>query len=93
MQIQVTQADIDQGREYMEMNRQRCSYCPVALAAARALKEDVLATFLFIRRIRDNERFSLPEAARDWICAFDGGNKVMKPLSFELDLDNPIKSN
>lgn len=75
MNIEVTQADIDEG------DACNCRECPVALAIARAVGVEVRVEYL---RVFIKEKIiHLPEQAVDFIDDFDSERPV-KPFSFDL---------
>jgi hypothetical protein len=78
LNIQVTQADIDEGHPLA------CASCPVALATSRAMhrpaRVDAFITVVGYPRLV----WSLPDAVYSFIKAFDAGLPVV-PFSFVLE--------
>ena len=80
MLIKVTKDHIENGK----IGQPDC--CPIALASGF---ENVS---VFVDEIRCyGEAYELPMIAQEFIENFDGGNEV-KPISFEIALDSPIKT-
>ncbi len=90
MTIHVTQAHINAGV------RQECRTCPIALALrgaiAHAPEVQVMSgSFVAFGSHGGAEIHRLPEAAQDFITAFDAGQPV-QPFSFELDIPVEVLS-
>lgn len=81
MTITVTQHDIDHGR------RGDCVWCPIALAASRAIGAEVYADGAEIFSINNRYQFQAetPEEACRFMEEFDAGEPVV-PFSFELEV-------
>lgn len=78
MRIFVTQEDIDKGE------RQKCTACPIALAASRALHQPNVLVDRFNVWVPGEERGRLmPDKAQLFVWKFDAGKRV-RPFEFEL---------
>lgn len=79
MYIQITQKDIDQGK--------RCHpvFCPVAIAASRALAKPVSCGY-FLMYIGYKTNVKLPKKVTNWICDFDEGIEV-RPFEFDINVE------
>lgn len=78
IQISVTADDINAGI------KNHCSKCPVALAVCRHLPmtEEVTSVSVWLG---DDKAIDLPATARNFIRAFDAGERV-EPIIFELEV-------
>lgn len=78
--IEVTQKDINDAR------KPNCWNCPIDFAAERVFEckaETSNKTILLLDELDVYGRFGLPDEAKQFVKAFDAGEKV-KPFTFEV---------
>lgn len=80
VEIRVTQTDIDIG------SRSDCKYCPISLAAERALRCRVVVGGFGFQALSDSENFvwfRFPPEASNFVYDFDRmGKDSVKPFTF-----------
>jgi hypothetical protein len=77
--LRITQAEIDRGK------RNNCGLCPVALAATRALGQDMWFDTQLLMPMVGGEPIQVPEEIAAWAVAFDRGER-MTPRDFPIDV-------
>lgn len=82
--VNVTQADIDAGKEL------DCEACPIALAVSRATGRKMVVARGEVAQCGGSWEVKLPRIAVNFVDRFDAGERVV-PFSFVIDL--PIEHN
>jgi len=81
--INVTKTDIKRARRCINAGNLRSCCCPIALAAQRAFSDDTLKVS-HVELVVKLRSIPIPMKAKDFICAFDNGERV-SPIRFEVE--------